>query len=303
MRGAKIATMQARLIAFLPDQPAVVRTARPGECLRIGRAPDNDLRLDHPSVSRAHAELLGFDSGWSLRDLGSKNGSFVDGQPVRADVSLFRPGWLRFGDIHCEFGLLSAEALAAEDAGRLARRTAVTAHTARLERITHLGDLLDSSLRSVLDLSQCERGFLLLADGDDFRVRSSQHLDAARLPDAAFSGSVGAVRRAIEGRRAIVANDITADAHLAARESVIAHGLRALLCLPLFDGDRMLGAIYADRTGAGPAITTLDLELLQAFAEHAAVWIAARRATEQLAQAADNAPRWSRIVAAQAEVA
>ena len=56
------------------------------------------------------------------------------------------------------------------------------------------------------------------------------------------------------------------------------------------------------------AITTLDLELLQAFAEHAAVWIAARHAKEQLAQdrlaqQPDVAPRWSRIVAAQAEVA
>ena len=295
--------MQARLIAYLPDQAAVVRTARPGERLRVGRAPDNDLRLEHASVSRTHAEVLGFESGWHLRDLGSKNGSFVDGKPAHGDVALTRPGWLRFGDVHCEFGLLSALDLAEEDAHRLARRTAATAHTARLEQCADLGDLLDASLRSVLDLSQCERGFLLLAQGDDFRVRSSQALDAAALPERAFSGSVGAVRRALSERRAVVANDITQDIHLAARESVVAHGLRALVCLPLVEGDRTLGAIYADRTGAGPAITTLDLELLQAFAEHAAVWIAARRATEQLAAASDGAPRWSRIVAAQAEVA
>ncbi|KGQ18583.1 FHA domain-containing protein [Lysobacter dokdonensis DS-58] len=295
--------MQARLIAFLPDQAAIVRTARPGETLRIGRAQDNDLRLDHPSVSRAHAQLIGSDSGWLLRDLGSKNGSYVDGRAVLGDVALAKPGWLRFGDIHCELGLLSALDLAEEDAHRLARRTAATAHTAQLERLTNLGDLLDASLRSVLDLSQCERGFVLLAQGDDFRVRSSQALDAGALPDRAFSGSVGAVRRALDERRAVVANDIASDAELAARHSIVSQGLRTLLCLPLFEGERTLGAIYADRTGPGPAITTLDVELLQAFAEHAAVWIAARRATEQLAQAGDAAPRWSRIVAAQAEVA
>ena len=294
--------MQARLIAYPPQQPAIVRTARAGECLRIGRAPDNDLRLDHPSVSRAHAELLGFDGAWHLRDLGSKNGSFFDGVSIEA-AELSKPGWLRFGDVHCEFGLLSDEALAAEEAGHTARRAVATAHTARLERMTHLGDLLDASLRSVLELSQCERGFLLLAEGDDFRVRSAQALDPAALPNRAFSGSVGAVRRALDERRAVVANDIAHDAFLAQRDSVVAHGLRALLCLPLFEGDRVLGAIYADRTGTGPAITTLDLDLLQAFAEHAAVWIAARRATDALARHADAAPRWSRIVAAQAEVA
>lgn len=295
--------MQARLIAYPPEQPAIVRTARPGERLRIGRAPDNDLRLDHPSVSRAHAELLGFDAGWQLRDLGSKNGSFIDGTPADDYAPLAKPCWLRFGDVHCEFGLLGDDALAAEEAGRDARRAAVTAHTARLEHATRLGDLLDASLRSVLDLSQCERGFLLLADGDDFRVRSAQRLDPQALPGRDFSGSVGAVRRALRERRAVVANDIARDAFLVHRDSVVAHGLRALLCLPLFEGDRVLGAIYADRTGAGPAITTLDLDLLQAFAEHAAVWIAARRATDALARHADAAPRWSRIVAAQAEVA
>jgi hypothetical protein len=295
--------MQARLIAYPPEQAAIVRTARTGETLRIGRAADNALRLDHASVSRTHAELFEADGAWRVRDLDSKNGTFFDGRRVTDDTLLDKLGWLRVGDVHCEFGLLSDEAVAAEEAGRRARRTAATAHTARLQQLTHLGDLLDASLRSVLELSQCERGFLLLAQGDDFRVRSSQALDPSLLPDRTFSGSVGAVKRALADRRAIVANDVAHDAFLAARDSVAARGLRALLCLPLVEGDRTLGAIYADRTGAGPAITTLDLELLQAFAEHAAVWIAARQATEQLAQQPDAAPQWSRIVAAQAEVA
>ena len=298
--------MQARLIAYPPEQAAIIRTARPGERVRIGRGADNELVLQHASISRQHAELLGFDTGWQLRDIGSKNGTFVEGSPAEV-AALTRPCWLRFGDVHCEFGLLSDEQLAAEEQGRAERRSAATAHTARLEHL-ELGDLLDASLRSILELSQCERGFVLLAEDDDFSVRCSQALDPALLPDRAFSGSVGAVKRALAERRAVVANDVAHDAYLAQRDSVIAHGLRALLCLPLLEGDRTLGAIYADRIGAGPAITTLDLELLQAFAEHAAVWIAARHAKEQLAQdrlaqQPDVAPRWSRIVAAQAEVA
>ncbi|HSR64830.1 MAG TPA: FHA domain-containing protein, partial [Xanthomonadaceae bacterium] len=71
--------MQARLIAYPSDQAAMVRTLEPGVPLAVGRAAEAGLRLDHPSVSRAHAELRFDGAHWELRCLGSKNGSFVDG--------------------------------------------------------------------------------------------------------------------------------------------------------------------------------------------------------------------------------
>ncbi|TCC50262.1 FHA domain-containing protein [Kribbella capetownensis] len=50
----------------------------------IGRSPDCDLILDHPQVSRHHAELLRIDQvTFELRDLGSTNGTTVNGVPVR----------------------------------------------------------------------------------------------------------------------------------------------------------------------------------------------------------------------------
>jgi DNA-binding CsgD family transcriptional regulator len=48
--------------------------------LRIGRAVDNDVVLDsEPTVSRYHAELLCDADGWCVRDLGSQNGTHVNG--------------------------------------------------------------------------------------------------------------------------------------------------------------------------------------------------------------------------------
>lgn len=294
--------MQARLIAFPPDNAAIARSIRPGDVLRVGRAPDNVLTLDHPSVSRTHAELRAEDGGWRLRDLGSKNGSFVDGVAA-TDAYLDRPCWLRFGDVHCEFAPLTAAELAAGERGFQARHAAATAHTARIEAVSRLGDLLDTSLRAVLELAQCDRGFVLLDDGHGYSVRASLALDPARLAAREFSGSVGAVRRSLEQRRAVVANDIGSEAWLAARASVVAGGLSALVCLPLFDGEHTLGAVYADRVRPGPAITTLDLELLEAFAESVAVWIAARRTSELLDARPGAAPAWDSIVAAHAGAA
>lgn len=319
--------MQARLIAYPPDTAAIIRLIRPDQLLRIGRVrgcvpavdqpaidpPALDpLILDHPSVSRAHAELHGNGGLWRLLDLGSKNGSHVDGIAVR-DARLVQASWLRFGDVYCEFAPLTEIEIEAAESDRHARRHAATAHTVRIQKLTRLGDLLDASLRAVLELAQCERGFVLLDDdrlddgklpggGTGFAVRASMSLTPAGLASREFSGSVGAVRRSLAQRRAVVANDIGNEAWLASRASVVTAGLSALVCLPLLDDDRVLGAIYVDRVAPGPAISTLDLELLQAFAENAAVWIAARRASEQLdAQVAatdHDGADWNRIVAA-----
>lgn len=278
--------MQARLTAHPPAQAAFVRSIRPGEVLRIGRAADCGLRLEHPSVSRAHAELDFDGDAWRVRDLESKNGTFVDGEPVVGESALRRaPGkraWLRFGDVHCEFAALDAREADAADAGLRARRDAATAHTARIVGLDRLDDWLDASLRGVLELAQCERGFVLLRDGDGFAVRAGLAFDAAALRDRGFSGSIGAVRRALDERRTVIVNDIGGDAGLRDRASVVASGISALACLPLHDGALTLGAIYADRVRIGPPITTLDQELLEAFAERAALWIAARRATALL---------------------
>ncbi|MFE0464415.1 DUF1707 and FHA domain-containing protein [Kitasatospora sp. NPDC058965] len=59
--------------------------------LRIGRAPGSDLRLSDSSVSRSHAELRRESHGWVLYDLGSTNGTCVNGHRVTGAVPV-RPG-------------------------------------------------------------------------------------------------------------------------------------------------------------------------------------------------------------------
>lgn len=53
-----------------------------GYALRIGRDPASGLRLNHETVSRVHAELGRQGGMWVLRDLGSTNGTTVNGRRV-----------------------------------------------------------------------------------------------------------------------------------------------------------------------------------------------------------------------------
>jgi pSer/pThr/pTyr-binding forkhead associated (FHA) protein len=68
----------------------VVRVPAVGAVVRIGRSADNnDIVLDtEPAVSRHHAEFVYDDGGWSVRDLSSHNGTFVNGVRLEGVASV-----------------------------------------------------------------------------------------------------------------------------------------------------------------------------------------------------------------------
>jgi hypothetical protein len=69
----------------------------------IGRSPRCRLTIDADTVSRAHAELRRTDTGWEVRDLGSTNGTWVNGW--RVDRAALRAGdRLVLGDVRVRIG-------------------------------------------------------------------------------------------------------------------------------------------------------------------------------------------------------
>ena len=296
--------MPARLIAYPPDAAAVSRWLQPGERLRVGRDPDCDLVIDHPSMSRQHAELYRVGDRWHLRDLGSKNGSFVDGIAI-SDHPLPEHCWLRLGDSFCDFSCFSAQQAAAMQERLSQRRELSQLLTRQVRSATERESLPAHVLSGVVELAGCSRGFLLLADPrvGDFTVQASLDLGADEIGSHAFSGSVGAVQRALASGKPLVVNDMGREAWLASRGSVIAGGITTLVCLPLSDGQRVFGAVYADRRSVagdpGEPITDFDLELLAAFAESATLYLLARRAMRSI----DDAPRWQAILGSRANPA
>jgi pSer/pThr/pTyr-binding forkhead associated (FHA) protein len=63
----------------------------------IGRATDCDIVLDHNTVSRRHAVLIRSHHGWTIEDLGSTNGTAVNGVRIRDRRSVRVGDVLQFG--------------------------------------------------------------------------------------------------------------------------------------------------------------------------------------------------------------
>ena len=58
---------------------------------RVGRHPDNEFRIEHPTISSVHCEIVLHAQGVLLRDLESTNGTFVDNEKIRQVEFVPRP--------------------------------------------------------------------------------------------------------------------------------------------------------------------------------------------------------------------
>ena len=70
-----------------------------GPVTRLGRREDNNIVLDDDSVSAAHALVVLKDGRWWVRDVGSTNGTIVNGTPIKAETVLNEGDELQVGQV------------------------------------------------------------------------------------------------------------------------------------------------------------------------------------------------------------
>jgi pSer/pThr/pTyr-binding forkhead associated (FHA) protein len=69
---------------------------------RVGRTNENEITIQHPSISREHAQIKRQDNGsYILTDLGSSNGTIVRGKKVLKAVPIWYGDHIQFGQIEC----------------------------------------------------------------------------------------------------------------------------------------------------------------------------------------------------------
>jgi hypothetical protein len=90
-----------RRLIVNPGTESAWEIALPTGIATLGREADNNFVIEHPSVSSHHCEFMAMDSGVTVKDLGSSNGTFIDGQPVEESILL--PGQtLQLGEVRLQ---------------------------------------------------------------------------------------------------------------------------------------------------------------------------------------------------------
>lgn len=273
--------MAAKLTLYPARGPSRHFILRDGESRRAGRDPTaNDLVVDDPRVSARHATFEWAGSGWSLHDAGSKNGTFVAGQPA-SGRPLAHEDWISLGGLIARFEVLTEADLAALETERTRRLHTSVEIREELLRVREPRELLERLLQSVLSLTGAERGFVLLI-GPDGRLQAEMAAGFAKANEASFEGSLGAVEHVLATGEPVVVSDAANDSFLGKRPSVLDLGIATLACIPLASEDRRIGVLYVDGRRQGGTFTDLDVEILEALASNVSVVLASVRIDREI---------------------
>jgi sigma-B regulation protein RsbU (phosphoserine phosphatase) len=280
------------------------------ERVSIGRARDSDILLPDLALSRHHAEIRTRREEFFLRDLGSVNGTRLNGERIRSERRLYPGDIIKIADYilaFCEEGDPITEP---QDAARLrlfspkdmaAARTPEAQGPEALERQSQVFDILtraagalvahrslDELIQLVLDellaVTPAARAALVLMEGEPLRpvVKASR----AKTGPPITSVSRTITRKVVGERMSILVPKVLEDATYKERESITSAGIRSAIAAPLWlteaadtEGD-VIGLIYLDSFQESAVFDEEDLRVVTALANLAATRIHTARLLE-----------------------
>ena len=263
----------------------------------VGRGDNCDIVIPDRRVSSRHLFLTPRGEEWWVRDLGSTNGTFINGKKVR--VARLKPGdTLQIGHT----------VIVLEEKERGVHREYTTLHTTRLEDILtpprtlgearrlhrhlevlyqvtlllHSLQTLDDALKKCLDLLfrvlRAERGVIFLEKEGKLEKVAERLVEKAL---ATYPISRSMVEEVFQKGESIITSDAMGDARFMDRKSVLASHIRSAMCVPLTGKEGSLGVIYVDTLLSRGAFGEEDLELLTIIGHQAGMAIENSRLYEE----------------------
>jgi hypothetical protein len=264
--------MPARLSLF-PNQGAGRDFIfREGKNHFVGRDPSSDFLLGDSRVSARHALFHWTGNDWLLVDLRSKNGTYVNGARVK-EIPLQNEDWLSFGGLLARYEKVTEEQVQSFLSERATRLQAFLEVRRELDPDTDPAVFLRRFMELALDLCGAEHGFALL-----FRTSGEvQAAVAAGFPpfeqlDERFASHFTLLEKVLRSGEPLATSNARSDLARFKQHGIRESGIAALACAPLRSEGRIVGVLVVDTRRQGGVFTELDVELLEAIADHAAVF-------------------------------
>jgi transcriptional regulator with GAF, ATPase, and Fis domain len=279
---------------LLVEQGGTTRYVELGDRpLRAGSGKACELLVEGDGVSREHFVVERSPTGWRLKDAGSGGGTRVNGSLVAAR-RLRNGDRIEVGDTVLTFqDARTAKAAAAaarkmpasDDAPRTAaedvRRLKTTLRALASE--TDDRKLLALIVDQVISLTGAERGFLILrGPAGKYDMAAARTLDRENVRRPAVKISRAVAEEVARTGKPLLTTNAQADARLRGSTSVSGMKLRSVLCLPLNARGRFVGFLYMDHRFEEGVFRADDVELVEAFADQAAVALEDQRVLAEL---------------------
>ncbi len=272
----------------------------------IGRSQDNDIVITDDRISRHHCAIEHTGSTFLLKDLGSSNGTFVNGRAI-TQTPIFDGDEIRLGGHLLVLSLSEGSdsdvpvVIVPENGGMKSTTVEIVIpnddadflveHIGRRhspERLLRdLGIIYQVSnfingvhnharlLKTILDMAfeavEAEHGFLVLIEEHGDLVVKARRFGDRGTTTRSLSISRTIADIVLERGQGVLVNDALHDTRFSMHESIIAHRLQSVLCVPLKCKGKILGFIHLDNPSVASAFSTDDLRLVSAIAIQAGV--------------------------------
>jgi 3',5'-cyclic-nucleotide phosphodiesterase len=270
-----------------------------GDTIYIGRSPDNDLQIKDRFVSRKHLRIFRKGSKYFIKDLKSKNGTFINGKQIPSgvefelkegltiaigmsvicldkesseDVVSFLESIRLSRDISKEVGV------SAKDRSMTAQKNMELIHKVSnvLMRSLNINLISEKILGYIFDLlKRIDRGAIILIDKETGEIsevitKFKSHINGS---DMRYSPDV--VDQVIEDGKAVIVLDSSAEDE---DEDDLSDTLKILkigsvMCVPLIIRSKIRGVIYVDSIEKPHGFRKEDLSLFKALSSRAAIAI------------------------------
>ena len=259
----------------------------------LGRDKENEITLSDKSVSRKHAQIFQKRNKLFIKDLGSINGTFVNGEKVKSSGFSFGDT-LQIGFYKLEVNMSDQVTESSQDEWDLsthminpeeleveaeregqgmleASTSSVIGFFQKAGKILENAFELDDIVSGILDLTfqiiPATRGFVLLIDPETGEMveRAQKFRGSDKLQVKGGSNlSTTILDHAIKQGRAVLTVDAGSDERFDAAESVLKQNIRGAICVPLKGRTDILGAIYVHSGLSSHKFTVNDLKLMTA---------------------------------------
>jgi phosphoserine phosphatase RsbU/P len=278
-----------------------------GEGISLGRSTAADLCYSSDSaLSKKHLSIERDGEGWAIRDLGSKNGTLLNGAKIN-DLTPLKPGdritaghliivydgtrsraakpvvvfdTQEDSKVNPSSGTVIAqiESLKGDSAAASAETLAASHVSALIRAGNELAGHrpLPELFRFILELSiqavKADRGVLMTIENGELVVQANQ--------GQGFRISTAVRDRVLDSGLSILVRDTSIDDAYRERRSIVEQNIRTLMAVPLQTRDKIIGIIYVDSPSLLREFTKDDLNLLTVMANVAAIRIEHTRFAE-----------------------